>query len=473
MRSAALENAIVNAITQGRNGLGAVVIFASGNFGVIDYPAWFHPDILVVGAVDRHGRRSVFDFEQSSGFGTQLDVVAPGSNILSTLPGNQIGEIGGTSMAAPHVAGVAALMLSVNPLLSARQVRDIIKGTANRYVLPGVTFGNTPERPTILWNNQVGHGLLDAYAAVRAAPYGLVIITPPPPPPTISGSATIHAGESGTFTVSNVPPGAIVTWANGANLQRISATGNRATFRAGNNTGTSWIQATVNGVSSERFNVTISRPPFDDIRIGNPSASDPFSRNLCRNVNHTLLAHSSRGIYTGIGSFFWRFGAWTPYITGFSPSLVNNAHIHFRLGNNATFVQVVTVVPLAPGEPPPSDFDLPITYIGDTFYIVNCFGRDLPLTVEHPNPVSSILPIQIVPHPQLALARNMRNAFGLQYNVRLYDREGNVVRQLTTEREQFQLDVSDLPDGYYYLHILDEAIDAPIVQQIIVRNRRL
>ena len=291
--------------------------------------------------------------------------------------------------------------------------------------------------------------------------------------PTICGPTTIGGDQIGTFTV-NAPPGlgATVSWTRGDGLSLVSATGRSATFRA---TGyySGWIRATVNGVQSPIHAVTIKRPPFAHMRIGNPYSHDPFSRNLCRNINHTLVVYSVINQYERVGRFYWHFGAWRQYITGFRPSWrgIDNAVVNFRLSNNATFVQVISVQVLAPGELPPSDFDLPITFIGDTFFVVNCFGRDLPLTVEHPNPVSSILPIQLVPHPQLALARNMRNAFGFQYNVRLYDREGNVVRQLATEKEQFQLDVSDLPDGYYFLHILDEGIDAPIVQQIIVRNR--
>ena len=220
LRSAALENAIVNAMTQGRNGLGAIVIFASGNWGVIDYPAWFHPDILVVGAVDRHGRRSVFpplfNIPRSSGFGTQLDVVAPGSDIYSTGANNRTLFDSGTSMAAPHVAGVAALMLSVNPTLTGQQVRNIIKSTANRNsnVLPGVTFSTVPGRPA-LWNSHVGHGLVNAYAAVREA-VGLR--------PNISGPAGVCPGTANAvFELQNHPANTTIRWTADAPLAIVGA----------------------------------------------------------------------------------------------------------------------------------------------------------------------------------------------------------------------------------------------------------
>jgi subtilisin family serine protease len=158
MHSTVLENAIRDAMMQGRNingtRKGTVVVFASGNYGntnpgYIDYPGNFHSDILVVGAIESNGNRW-----NSSSYGNALDVVAPGGSIWSTVPYSSIGPDSGTSFAAPHVSGIAALMLSVNPNLTASQVRDAIE----------VTAGNYPS-----WNNQTGWGLVDAHAAVSLA----------------------------------------------------------------------------------------------------------------------------------------------------------------------------------------------------------------------------------------------------------------------------------------------------------------
>ena len=299
--------------------------------------------------------------------------------------------------------------------------------------------------------------------------------------PTISGPTSFCTGSIGTFALGNVPTGAHIVWFyHSPSLQRVSSVGNTATFRAttiddGSIRG--WVEARVNGIPTARHNVFIEGVPSTDfIDIGVGFSNDPFSRNLCRDFTHTIIAQSHSNMNTSFTDFRWYFDSWTPYVirTYTSPHGIANAYVDIRLPQHAT-MQMVAVAPLNRCSPPPDPLGGMPTFpnIGVMFHAVNCFGRDLPLTVQHPNPVSSVLPIQLVPHPQLTLARNMRNAFGFQYNVRLYDREGNVVRQLTTEREQFQLDVSDLPDGYYYLHILDEAIDAPIVQQIIVRNRRL
>ena len=80
--------------------------------------------------------------------------------------GLYFGGIYGTSFAAPFVAGVAALILSVRPDLTARQVRDIIEYTANRNLPDWIIHEN---RPNGVWNFYFGHGLVDAYAAVLKA----------------------------------------------------------------------------------------------------------------------------------------------------------------------------------------------------------------------------------------------------------------------------------------------------------------
>lgn len=120
--STILEEAIEDAITQGRDGLGSVVVFAAGNYPTtMDYPATCNDGILTVGAITSTGVKASF-----SGSGAKLDVVAPGENILSTTPNNNTSYKSGTSMAAPHVAGVAALLLSENPRLTQKAVTHII-----------------------------------------------------------------------------------------------------------------------------------------------------------------------------------------------------------------------------------------------------------------------------------------------------------------------------------------------------------
>ena len=161
-----LESEIDNAITNGRNGKGCIVVFASGNHApTIDYPADYSSEILTVGSISSSGERTSF-----SAYGNLLDVVAPGDYIYSLYPNNSYQYLNGTSMAAPHVSGVAALMLSVNPNLTGQQVRNIIDSTAQRILTDLYTYTDVPSvHPNGEWNNQMGYGLVDAHAAVMEA----------------------------------------------------------------------------------------------------------------------------------------------------------------------------------------------------------------------------------------------------------------------------------------------------------------
>jgi subtilisin family serine protease len=109
-----------------------VVVSASGNkgFSTPVSPARYAIDWgISVGAVTQSGTLATF----SNGAGTNPDirhVLAPGYRIVSAEPGGGYQTRTGTSMAAPYVSGVVALMLSANPNLTQAQVRDILAGTA-------------------------------------------------------------------------------------------------------------------------------------------------------------------------------------------------------------------------------------------------------------------------------------------------------------------------------------------------------
>jgi serine protease len=128
-------------------------------------PANCAGDFLRVAASGRSGAKAWY-----SNFGALIDVTAPGGSItapggnlpvvpengvLSTIDGDNYQFREGTSMATPHVAGVAALITEVAPDLTPAQVARIIKRTAKP--LPGPCGGGC------------GDGLLDAHAAVKEA----------------------------------------------------------------------------------------------------------------------------------------------------------------------------------------------------------------------------------------------------------------------------------------------------------------
>ena len=181
--SSIVDNAIINTQSQGRNGLGCVLVFSTHNHnGTITYPASL-TNVIGVGAISPNGERkspSSCDRETNwgSNFGDGLDVVAPGVLIpTTTWTGGYTQTFNGTSAACPHVAGVAALILSVNSSLTHIQVRNIIESTAQKIRTDLYFYSTVSGRPNGRWNNQMGHGLVNAHAAVQAAcamPFNLI-----------------------------------------------------------------------------------------------------------------------------------------------------------------------------------------------------------------------------------------------------------------------------------------------------------
>ena len=150
------EAGILNVFSAGNNG---AVKAAPGS---IDNPASM-PGVLSVGAVNNSGKLADFSRRGPSQWknaGIKPDLVAPGVQIRSALPGGRYASWDGTSGAAPHVSGLAALVLESNPKLSVSELEDILKsntrnGSDNEY----------PQSP----NYGYGYGVIDAYDAVQAA----------------------------------------------------------------------------------------------------------------------------------------------------------------------------------------------------------------------------------------------------------------------------------------------------------------
>ena len=168
------------------NGKGCIFVFASGNDdeNSVVTPSSMK-NVLSVGAMspcgERKSKQSCDGKNWGSNYGWNLNLVAPGVGIYTTDRTGNDGytnsdydtAFGGTSAACPFVAGVAALVLSVNPNLTQSEVRYIIESTCQK-IQPennptAYTYANIPEHPNGTWNNEMGYGLVDAYKAVSLA----------------------------------------------------------------------------------------------------------------------------------------------------------------------------------------------------------------------------------------------------------------------------------------------------------------
>lgn len=163
--------------------VGAVVVVAAGNSAtdVQNVTPANCSGVIAVGATDRNGNLARY-----SDYGSGVDVSAPGGAMSAWLDPNGIlstynegedvaGTMGfatlqGTSMAAPHVAGVAALMLSINPSLDADQVEGLMKSTLTPLPAGSQCNSRCGDSVVIPCTAELcGHGIVNAAAAVAMA----------------------------------------------------------------------------------------------------------------------------------------------------------------------------------------------------------------------------------------------------------------------------------------------------------------
>jgi subtilisin len=156
---------------------GHLLVASAGNSGNpggrgdnVGFPAAYASVIAVAASTANNTRASY------SSTGPAVELIAPGSSIFSTEPNDNYGTKSGTSMASPHVAGVAALAWSADILLTNIQIRTILQETAEDL---GLSL------------NHQGHGLARADLAVRA----VAGVEPPPPATTYTVSGTVTDTE--------------------------------------------------------------------------------------------------------------------------------------------------------------------------------------------------------------------------------------------------------------------------------------
>lgn len=180
------KRAIARCVEEGRDGLGTVVCFAAGNDGEDVNSAGYvdgyviHPDVIAVSACDSLDRRVDY-----ANFGDAIWIAAPSSgpngwgvltsDVTGTYkqgdqvaeqglgPGDYTDAFGQTSAACPIVAGVAALVLSVNPKLTAREVKALLGETARKVDPNNAAYDARGHSRVFGW------GCVDAAAAVRRA----------------------------------------------------------------------------------------------------------------------------------------------------------------------------------------------------------------------------------------------------------------------------------------------------------------
>jgi|HigsolmetaAR202D_1030399.scaffolds.fasta_scaffold00251_18 Subtilisin-like serine proteases len=150
---------------------GILMVVSAGNSGdaceSIDAVPASYSSALTVGSIDNQGQISTFSSRGPVDGLLKPDITAPGEEILSSVPGGGYATLDGTSMAAPHISGVVALMISAQPSLA--DDLDRLIDTLLASAIPqdignaDCTEGLGTQQP----NNTFGYGLVDAYRAIK------------------------------------------------------------------------------------------------------------------------------------------------------------------------------------------------------------------------------------------------------------------------------------------------------------------
>ena len=443
-----IENAIDSAKTYGRNGKGCVLVFASGNnypyISNVAFPANYN-DVIAVGAINKNG--NIWNYSQR---GSALSLVAPSGDVdlkgdVVTIDrmgsngynsGNYMTNFGGTSAACPQVAGVAALILSVRPDLTQEQVRQVIESTCTK--LPDYLFVHNPSHSSGTWNNEVGYGLVNAYAAVNAA-LALSLALPV----SISGPSFVCPSSTVTFTVKNAPTG--YTWKCSSNLFPVS--GNPGTFTTSSSAGNGWVSINSGNTELARKNIgvgngiSISGPD----NISSATSTVYYAEPDCSNYNYTwILYKSNYNLIAGEHPDTCYLKSSATIRSTYTSGQTNAYILQVYAGNNivaekqiGVFNYSLSLVGLKPGDP-------------TTPILLNI----------SPNPASSEVTIDIEEDTDdtpdiLSLQPSTMKAAEPVYTVSIVDIYGALVYKGEKRGNKFDLPVSSLHNGIYSVIISD------------------
>lgn len=431
---AAITNALNNAATSGRGGKGAVLIGAAGNKGL----PMFRPlpgnvaSTLMVGASILNDTR----WPGSNYAVKQVDVVAPGAFVTTVAAGggyvNQPADFR-TSWSAAEVSGLAALILSVNPNLTQTQVRRIIAETADK--VGGYTYamGNGDTFADLTHNNEMGYGRVNALKALEMAAGA-----------PMTGPALICS--NGGYTLTAFPAGSSAVWSASPGL---SMNGNLA-IRQNGYSGAGTITATLTIP-----NACAAIPVKRTIWVGNPNLTKTVNgvvsgtTSVAAGGSYNLAASSSSpgttfnyNNYAGSGNM--TIDLYTP----------NSATTQMYVYSNSTdgFRQVKLTGTNACGN---YAEDFVFLLQSGNFKAYPNPAKDK-ITLEFDNPaVFTRLVNKVELYPEKSakpvhsvVIREVFNGMGF--------RDGN----------KLDLDVSGLPRGTYYLHVIRTDKSKEIVEKL-------
>jgi cell wall-associated protease len=452
-----IDDAINQITVTGRNNLGVIVVqsVGNGNQSTVAYPS-NNPRVIAVGASNMLNQRKSTtsndgDNSWGSNYGQGLDVVAPGLYIPSTdRQGNNgyntnstsneysnrdfTNKFKGTSAAVPHISGIAALILSLNPNFTATQVKNIIESSTDKF--SGYSFSlGAGENAMLTWNTEVGYGKVNAHLALLEAAKMLI-------------QGPDYLCSTNSFIFQNLPAGYTASsWA--VTPTRLfsdptSGTGSSATLTP-YHTNTSG-QATITfTVTTPCGSVQIQRPFW----VGKPAVPGPITGNTSPGPG-SLTPYYINNLPSGATSMTWSL----PYCVGCSQpwsfySGQNDILITANVGDSDGYVQTMGVNACGTG--------------GASLLYVTTNGPCNPCPRMYPNPVSNEMTLEWMDAEGFVMSEEIDS-----YQVSLYNAVGGIILTETTNNPSIKIDLSQLKNGFYYLHI--ENKDGLIRKQIRVER---
>ena len=261
--------------------------------------------------------------------------------------------------------------------------------------------------------------------------------------PVISGSTPICSGSSKSFSATNWQSGnyywdksSNLSWGSGSDIANFSIT---VTAVNSSTSGVGWVSVkNSSGTELKRYDVWVGAP---QIYISGPSMLSPWSSDYYTCYATNPLAYPLNQ-YDWIFSTYGNWGSisWYPY----------QSYASVSVGAEG-YYQVVGRIMNTCG--------------WSDYYPINLHVYDYSPSPAYPNPVNDVLTIETY-----ATANAKAQGTSLTYDVRLYDSQGNLLRQTSNKGGTVQFNVSALPDGIYYLHIYEGVSSTPEIQQIMVQH---
>jgi subtilisin family serine protease len=482
--STTVTNSINNAIINGRNNKGCIVVFASGNFNSsVSYPGTLenvisvgassmcdtrkrsssNPNLLNPGvSPDSQGVSCDNENWWGSNYGNELDIVAPGVHIYSTdIQGvngyNSNGNINtnyydlfnGTSSATPHVSAILALILSVNPALTQSQARQVLESNTDK--IGNYTYSASTGHPNGTWNAEVGYGRVNAFKALSALIGGPIV-----------GNSLVCNSTNSSFTYTNVPANSSVFWSKSSNIEEVSGQNtNTYTVKASvNSSGDGWIMASLNSACTGlTYPIWVGTPQITNLKVDGGTYYPGMQ--VCPG-NHWLSVTPIGG---NAGTATWTVPYGIPYFAG-----TNTLNFTFPSASNGVSISAKSTNSCGTGT-------------NANFYLIRksygCTGS-YAMTI-YPNPASDNITITLNEEALIPPADSVQSISGrtlstnyvktsdeATYTVNIYNSQSSLVSSVTKAGKSFSVPLINMQDGTYIVEVTDGK--SIFRQQLIVKR---